>query len=442
MVIWTLRGKSLNLIIGKTQYQNSYEKVQGNNNLELVHLEPMAQIDVLLAVNVNATFVETQMTLSRTHGNNIRLEENHTKAKTINKCPAAISFLNFKILPNQSRQFHCTTTTEGSKKPSRFQLKIMAHRNDPQTLLDDFKGTFDTSVKSVSEPPWTGIDSLDRDVCEGTISLLVTDNNSIVCSTDRGYRKEMSVRFDTREGVWLIFELYRVSLRLLGVCDVKEPEILEMVEIVEPMETDTKANVVNRDELDSVNPTYSGNENAHVDEPNDTNIKVDEPKIQKCRPELSLNISRQHNFESSNPLVLDASALQEGIQRIEKSVEDIRVKINTDNVCPTEMVSPDQPSPPSNPVKLNFKRNFVALLHDVKADDIIDYLFQYDIISKNLYDQILAEKVPLNANRILLRQLLNKTVDRSVFERILNDSSYKHLIPLFLSNETNTQKHA
>ena len=381
------------------------------------------------------------MVLSRTHGNNIRLAENDTKAMTINKCPAAITFLNFLLRPNYQVRLQCSATTEGSKKPSRFHLKIMAHRNDPQTLLGDFKGTFDTSVKSVSEPPWTGIDSLDRDVCEGTISVILTDNRSIVCSTDRGYRKEMSLPFDASGGVWLIFELYRVSLRLRSVSDLRGTEMSEGT-ADEHKEKENKENVLSKDEPDSVNPVYSGNENAHVDEPNDTNIKVDEPKIQKCRPELSLNISRQHNFESSNPLVLDASALQEGIQRIEKSVEDIRVKINTDNVCPTEMVSPDQPSPPSNPVKLNFKRNFVALLHDVKADDIIDYLFQYDIISKNLYDQILAEKVPLNANRILLRQLLNKTVDRSVFERILNDSSYKHLIPLFLSNETNAQKHA
>ena len=373
------------------------------------------------------------MALSRTHGNNIRLEENDTKGKTISKCPAAIGFLNFKILPSQSCQFHCTATTDGSKKPSRFHLKIMAHRNDPQTLIDDFKGTFDTSVKSVSEPPWTGIDSLDRDVCEGTISLLVTANHSIVCSTDRGYKKEMSLRFDTREGVWLIFELYRVSLRLLGVCDVKEPEILEMVEIVEHMETDTKANVVNRDEVDSVNPIYSRNENAQVDEPNNTKMKVDEPKNPRCRPELSLNLGRQCSDESDpSP---GFSVLQKDIQHIKKRVDYIHEKMETNEISSSRAFSP-QP----NPCKLNTQTNFVTLRNELKADDLIDHLFQENIINQNLYDKVFAEKVPYQANRILLRDLGGKTVDLTVFKRIITETGHGRLLSLFFEDDTSAKK--
>ena len=379
------------------------------------------------------------MALSRTYGHNIRLAENDTKAMTINKCPAAITFLNFVLRPNHQVQLRCSPTSESSKKPSRFHLKIMAHRNDPETLLEDFKGTFDTSVKSRSEPPWTYIDLLDRDVCEGAISVTLTDKQSITCSTDTEYKKEMSLPFDASGGVWLIFELYRVSLRLLNLSDVKKKEQVENKKVQEQqVDTGAKKNRVGRDEMDSILPEHRGNENAHMDEPNNSNIKVDEFMNTKCRPELSLDLSQQRDAESNNPLEL--SAIQEGMERIEKRVEDMHDKIDMNNISSKEMQSPGALSPPETPDKLSFKSNYVTLLRDLKADDIIDYLFQYDIIGKNLYDKVLVEKVPYNANRVLLRELLDKTVDRTVFERILNDSAHQHLIPLFFPDDTSAKK--
>ena len=375
------------------------------------------------------------MSLSRTIGNNIRLEENDTKAMTINKCPAAITFLNFILRPTHRVQLLCSPTSESGKKPSRFHLKIMAHRNDPETLLEDFKGAFDTSVKSVSEPPWTYIVLLDRDVCEGTIRVTLTEKQSIAYSTDKAYEKEMSLPFDASGGVWLIFELYRVSLRLLGFSDAKEKELVEQEQIIEQqINTGAKKNEVGCDEMDSINPKHRGNENAYVDQPNNTKMEVDEPRNPKCRPELSLDFSQQGSGESSNPLEL--SDIHAGMQRIEKTVKDL-----CDNISPKEIRSPGALSSPSTPNKLNFQSNYVALLENLKANSIlIDYLLQYKIIGKNLYDKVLAEKVPNDANRILLRELLDKTVDRTVFEKILHDSAHQHLIPLFFPDDTSAKK--
>lgn len=378
---------------------------------------------------------DNQMKLSGTHGHNIRLSDQDTKAITIHKCPAAIGFLNFTLQPNNQVQLRCSPTSESGKKPSRFHLRIMAHRNDPETLLADFKGTFDTSVRSISEPPWTYIDLLDRDVCEAAISVTLTDRQSIVCSTDGEYEKEMSLPFDASGGVWLIFELYRVSLRLLGLSDVKEGEQEEKEQVKKKQViTGATGNGVSRDEMDSILPEHRGNENVHVDEPNNSSMKVGVSKGPKCRPELSLDLSQPRDSETGNPI--DMSVIQEGMQRIEKKVD----KMIIDNLYPKEMLSPVSVSPPATPVKLSFKSNFVKLLQDLKTEDVIDYLFQYDIISKNLLDKVLAEKVPINANRILLLELLNKIVDRTVFEKILNDSAHQHLIPLFFPGDTSAKK--
>lgn len=373
--------------------------------------------------------IATQMALSRRCGNNIRLAENDTKAFTINKCPAAICFPTCILRPKNRASFQCTPASESDKKPSRFHLKIMAHRNDPRNLLEDFKGTFDTSVKSTSDPPWTYIDLLDRDVCEGKIILTLTDTNSVTCVTDKDYKKEMSLPFDASAGVWLIFELYRVTLRLLDFSAVQEKE---------QGNVEAGASGSGLDELDSISPEHRGKENLYVDEPNNKNMNVTEPRNPRCRPEFCLDLS-EHGYGASG-VTGELSLIQEGVHRIENKVEKLHEKLDKHTSDPRKVISPDALSPPASPATLSFRGNLVALINDLNADDIIDHLFQENMINKNLFDKVNVEKVPRKASRILLHELLGKTVDRTIFERILKDTEQQHLIKFFFPDDTEAKK--
>ena len=369
------------------------------------------------------------MALSRTCGYNIRLAENDTKAFTINKCPAAICFPICILRPTNRASFQCNPASESEKRPSRFPLKIMAHRNGPRNLIEDFKGTFDTSVKSTSDASWTYIDLLDCDVCEGNITLTLTDTNSVTCVTDKEYKKEMSLPFDASAGVWLVFELYRVTLRLLDFSAVQEKE---------QGNVETGASGSGLDELDSISPEHRGKENLYVDEPNNVNMDVTEPRNPRCRPEFCLDPS-EHGYGASG-MTGELSLIREGVHRIENTVEKLHEKLDKHNSDLREVISPDTLSPPANPVTLCFRGNLVTLINDLNADDIIDHLFQENIINKNFFDKVNVEKVQRKASRILLHELLGKTVDRIVFERILIDTEQQHLIKCFFPDDTKAKK--
>lgn len=310
----------------------------------------------------------------------------------------------------------------------------MVYKHDPETLKEDFKGAFSTHVQSRSEPPWCCIDCLERDKCDVRVRVVLADERNIVCSTDRGYRKQMSLTFDATAGLWLIFELYRVSLRIVDV----KPFLEIKPDQLQGERTGSVASGASgdgNDEPDSIIPNYGGNENEDVFQPNNLGY----------RPEMSHIDSRNNQQEDgASGSSSGFSALNEGISNIKQSVRELHNKFDAmrQNSDPRDVEMPEALSPTTNKVELNFRKKMVQLKNDLNADDIIDHLYQETIISKSFYDKIRDEIKKCSskeANRSLLGELEGKRVDRNVFEKILIDTEQEHLIQLFFSDDTETK---
>lgn len=356
---------------------------------------------------------------SSTIGNNIRLDENGQKAQTIHKSPASVCFSSCKLKREHTAIFLCTPISENDKPPSRFHVKIMAYRENPKRLLQTFKGTFDTSVRTTSDPPWTYVDLLERDKCTGNIEITLLSDGSVTYSTDADHVNRMSLPFDASGGIWLIFELFRVSLRFI---DESGP--------TPTSDVGAGASGVGQDQHDSMSPKYDGIENLHLENPNNEQHNL-------ALPNNPVPSTHQENGASSSnvDLSLELSNLQRGISRIEDKMENFTTTIAAvrQNSRTPEPVSLRTDASSSSRSKLNFRKNFNALVNDLNADDIIDHLFQESIINKNLYEtvRILSKTQKREANRTLLVELLDKEVDRESFESILTDSEQNHLISLF-----------
>lgn len=355
---------------------------------------------------------------SSTMGNNIRLEENDQKALTIHKSPASVCFPSCKLKKQHTATFLCTVLSDSDKAPSRFHVRIIAYKENPKCLLQNFKGIFDTTVKTTSYPSWTYVDLLERDKCTGNIAITLSSDSSVTYLTDTGNKNRMSLPFDASGGIWLIFELFRVSLRFV---DESGPT--------------SDASGEGCEHFDSVSQKYDGMENVHLENAN--NQQNDLASL--INPESST----QHENGASNSnveLSRGLKGIQLGLSRIENKIEDVNTKIEAvrQNSRTSEPVSPKTEVPISCHSKLNFRKNFNALVNDLNADDIIDYLFQESIINKNLYDTVRSNKQTREANRTLLGALLDKEVGRELFERILTESEQAHLIPLFFPVEPKT----
>lgn len=278
-------------------------------------------------------------------GNNIRLEENGQKALTIHKSPASVCFPSCKLKRQHTATFLCTVLSDSDKAPSRFHVKIMAYRENPKRLLQNFKGIFDTTVKITSDPPWTYVDLLERDKCTGKIAITLSSDGSVTYLTDAGNKNRMSLPFDASGGIWLIFELFRVSLRFV---DESGPT----------SGAGSGASGEGHDQLDSVSPKYDGMVNLHLENPN--NEQNDLALLINPIP----SIQHENGASSSNVnLSLGLESIQLGLSRIENKIEDVNTKIEAirQNSRTAEPVSPKTEVPSSCPSKLIFRKNFNAL---------------------------------------------------------------------------------
>lgn len=351
-----------------------------------------------------------KMNFSTTMGNNIRLEDNNTKAKTIYKSPGSICFPATKLKMMHKAVFQCSPLSENEKKPSRFHLKVMVHRENPILLVQDFKGTFDPRVKAMSKPPWIYIDLLERDRCIGRISVSLSGDGSVVYSINEGHGKRVSLPFAADQGVWLVFELFRVSLRL--------------IEYIEPSSAACGASGEGADDFDStLLKRTSTDRNDQSDLGRNQGRSVDY---------TSSNIQEDGASGNLNNIYAGLRDLQQGVKKLEEGMENLSSKIDTDrqNSIPKGQSIP-------NPFKLKFRKNYGDLVRDLRADEFIDFLFQESIINKNLYEKVhsLAQSSKRDANIKLLQELLDKEIDRTVFERGLKQSEQNHLIPLFFPED-------
>lgn len=356
---------------------------------------------------------------SATTGCNIRLEENKQKALTVHKSPASVCFPSCKLKRQHTATFLCTPLSENDKPPSRFHVKILAYRENPKCLLETFRGTFDTSVRTTSDPPWTYVDLLERDKCTGNIAITLSSDGSVTYSTDAGHKKRMSLPFDASEGIWLIFELFRVSLRFT---DESGPT----------NDAGSGASGEGQDQLVSERQKYDGMENLHLENINNVqhNLLVNSvPSIQHENGASSINVDLSLEI---NDLKLDISSIKNQMENVTKTIETVRQTSRT-----PEPVSPKTEAPISCPSRLNFRKNFSALVTDLNADDLIDYLFEQSIISKNLFENLrgMIKTQRREANRTLLVELLDKGIDRALFETILTKSEQAHLIPFFYPDD-------
>ena len=369
------------------------------------------------------------MILSRTVGNNIRLEEDDTKALTIHTNPAAICSPSFMLKLGHVAVFRCSPLIELDKTPSRFHLKIMASKENPKKFVQSFRSVFYANEKKNSEPPWAYIDMLDKNVCVGNIHISLKPNNMLTCSIDNFYNKEMSLPFDVSSGLWLIFELYRVSLRMVSV---------RSSPVLQDACAGIGADGASGTEIDDTQRkfvVYNGEENIHVGQRNALyqSLRFDSFDDQsKCAsgfsPEMSVQTS---SLEIMQRLECKVDALSSRMDGIDTNVSAVVQEIYTRRSA-GEAQSPDEPSASSTTVKLNFRKNLVRLVDDLNANDVIDHWFQENIINKNLYQMVQAQSNTRDANRLLLMELLGKTVERAVFEKTLKNSEQEYLLDLFL----------
>ena len=305
----------------------------------------------------------------------------------------------------------------------------MACKENPKKFVQSFRSVFYANEQKDSEPPWAYIDMLDKNVCVGNIHISLKPNNMLTCSIDNSYNKEMSLPFDVSSGLWLIFELYRVSLQM--VCIRSGPVLQDAC-------ADIGADGASGTEIDDTQRkcvVYNGEENIHVRQRNALyqSLRFDSFDDQsKCACGFSPGTSVQtSSLEIMQRLESKVDALSSRMDGIDTNVSAVVQEVYTRRSA-GEAQSPDEPYPSSTTVKLNFRKNLVQLVHDLNANDVIDHWFQENIINMNLYQMVQAQSNTRDANRLLLKELLGKTVERAVFEKTLKYSEQEYLLDLFL----------
>ncbi|KAL3884421.1 hypothetical protein ACJMK2_024560 [Sinanodonta woodiana] len=347
--------------------------------------------EVTLRLNSEAETVDSPI-LSEVIGSNLEFCANgKNEVRTVSANPAAICFIGQPLNINQKISFNCEPMRNGQgETPSRFFLKFFITDKNPKQLQQQHKNLFSVSATSKTVPQWVCSIVLDRDNCNGQITIERATGQVIVTNGMNGIFRE-KIYADQKSELWVMLDLYRVLVRQVEYCvvtmdtvdgaggvyitavsPIREPPQRSMS--VLPYGYVTGNDSVARYDYVTGNESASGNDSVSEDEdPNQEEYAIsDPPKIDPLKP-------------------------AEDLVRFEAS----------------------------------FNGQFANLVSDLSGLELCDYLISLQVITIADLEKINSKETTRNQNRELLCLLSRRPVPRSKFIDALRDSGNRHLIEKF-----------
>lgn len=335
---------------------------------------------------------------SNSHGPNINLKNDNTKASSITINPASICFLSSTLQPGSKFRLKCSSENEGGREISRYELKLQVCEICPEILREKFKYLFDASEAKTSDPPLTSVEVFEKDECNGDISVSLTASGSIQYETAKGKQNTQALNFGLQNGVWIVLALYGVKVRVMsGIADES------LANIVEEDQTDSRLVATGSQETTASHRTLS--------EYSLTSEESIERDIYRRDVNLEQNVER---------MSLDTNSAAQLLS--EQTPEQLPTA--TDTGASGNVVEP----------RLNVQKYFPFLVQEIETIEFCDHLYAKGILTWGQMEEIHVvhrNRGPSDANRELLKIIKKKPIRQSDMEEITRSTGQSHLLKKF-----------
>lgn len=336
---------------------------------------------------------------SSKHGTNISLENDSTLALSVCKNPASICFISEKIEVGEVVQLNCAPEKEGDREPIRYELKVHVYEKDPIHLKDDFKYLFESSEARRSAPPLTTIETFEREECNGLITMNLSDRETLQYKTARGKQNTQTLGIESKNGVWVVLDLYRVKVKVDNSREI--PVAVHL--------SDNPIPFLN-DELDSL--SYA---QANVTE--DQTITNTDSRAEGGNEDVVRYLAGR---------VIN---LEQELQNIK-----FRARVSTSSM-PRPMSCPDMNILANDTgEELNVQRRFPDLVRNIDTMNFCDHLYAKNLLTDVHMDAIHAifnQRGSTEANRELLKIMKTKRIEKSLMVEMLEETQQQHLLEMF-----------
>ncbi|WAR14512.1 hypothetical protein MAR_004617 [Mya arenaria] len=211
---------SINLDESAMEVVSSYggghykHRIQSNTDYFVVAEVKYGAVELRLEATGNDN---TRQEFSENHGRNIKRLNNPAVTTSLHKSPAALCFVSEPLSPEVTIKLSCTPKPYQSTIPGRFYLLLRYTKQDPREFQIKNRGKFDVSVPlgdNDEEPAWLQIEKLEKDECTGNAVVLKFTGEAIDIWSAKGRRKRTTCHLRANEKVWLVLELYGITVRV------------------------------------------------------------------------------------------------------------------------------------------------------------------------------------------------------------------------------------
>ncbi|XP_052800188.1 uncharacterized protein LOC128231415 isoform X2 [Mya arenaria] len=405
--------------------------------------------------------------LSSNHGTNVRLEDNKQKAMTVKKNPASVCYSSSPILIGEQLEFVCEPVKDGDKDPSRYEVSLLVHGDDPESLLRQHTHYIDTAVANTGNLPVTTIECLEKEDCYGCINVSLVNETTVRYTFGRGNQAEQKLTSKATSGIWLILDLYRVTVilhkknkRMAGrdVCDgvVAEPRN-EWGENTMEHVCDSPYETINCGPESNYTPLMrirrleqfeqtimsSLNISPSASSMQQTCLKTRTPSVQQTC--VKVGATQDNNCSDENSSRTSFQSLENRLENIEKdfrrlvdSMEQLftgppvgsleaRLAVLESSLPLIRETTQGRATLAPGDGFINIRVNYTSLVADLEAKSLCDHLFQEGIIDLHEMNEI-RQLNSCDANKKTLELLWKRKARKSQLGPLLQKTKQEFLI--------------
>lgn len=320
-------------------------------------------------------------------GSNIKRLNDPSCATSRRQSPASLCFLTKPVTTSQLYVLHCSPKPYQGTIPGRYYLVLRYTNQNPEEFRQNHEDMFDLLKSSESlssgKPGWIQIEKFEKEDCTGNPVEVDYTGSSFVYKSSSGKRSTQNCQWDNNTPIWLVLELYGISVRL------------------EALDKDMRR-------VDGANCRPCNRQASNVPE-----------VVEETDRFLSLTLSESMLEVTAEPGLVSPGTQTDSFSLSSSTSQSYR--------CIDDPVS----------IGKAIQKNFTKLRDSFIVNDFLDYMFENDMMTKNEFEQ-LDGMLSSNRQQVTKRVLLllsSRPVSKKFMLMALENTKQQFLVPLFFPDE-------